>query len=428
MLAEMNDIRKKTGISRITNYEKTKFDVSLISINFTDSIKGESEYSLDDPQMLELAESIKTVGLIQPIVIRKTGNVASVVDRKENRSISTFQNTYEVVAGRRRFTAVSKILKWNTVDAIVRDYDDSIDTLAVQFQENEERKAWTDFNYATAIKMLKEKKPGISTIDIAKTFNKTADWVKKKNDHIRVIDSFEKVNGEGATSHLADLSTSEINATGQVKDETARVDLITDILDAKGRGEDLTISEIREKAASQGQAKRKEHNENLPPAVRKFKPVQQELIPKTDYQIYEELRENILEWIRRISVTDNQIELMKDAKDVQIKQKEEAEKAFKKFETEKKTVKLRSHSTKKIEAIQLKRFPFETCYPYRENKTVLDPYYKKGWIRKETMETTLKMWGSESEMKFSDIKKGTLVFVSREVNGEVSGWFKCEVV
>lgn len=420
----MNDVRKRTGISRITNYEKTKFDVSLISINFTDSIKGESEYSLEDPQMLELAESIKTVGLIQPIVLRKIGILKAVTSKGQEIK----QEGYEVVAGRRRFTAVSKILKWNTVDAIVRDYDDSIDTLAVQFQENEERKAWTDFNYATAIKMLKEKKPGISTIEIAKTFNKTADWVKKKNDHIRAIDSFEKVNGEGATSHLADLSTSEINATGQVKDETARVDLITDILDAKGRGEDLTISEIREKAALQGQAKRKKHNENLPPVVRKFsKLIQQELIPKTDYQIYEELRENVLECVKRVSNTMHQIALIQEEKEMYIKRQENAVKDLKKFETEKKTVKLRSHCPKKIEPILLKRFPFEVCYPYRENKIFLDPYYKKGWIGNDTMENTLKGCDAK-EVKFSDIKKGTLVFVSREVNGEVSGWFKCEVV
>ncbi|HNB99515.1 MAG TPA: ParB/RepB/Spo0J family partition protein [Leptospiraceae bacterium] len=425
MLAERKEyIQDGNNKIRISNYEKTKFDVSLISINFTDSIKGESEYELNDPQMSELAESIKTVGLIQPIVLRKIGILKAITSKGQEIK----QEGYEVVAGRRRFTAISKILKWKTVDAIVRDYDDSIDTLAVQFQENEERKAWTDHNYATAIKMLREKKPGISTIEIAKTFNKTPDWVKKKNDHIRVIDSFEKVNGEGATSHLAELSTSEINATGQVKDETARVDLITDILEAKGRGEDLTIAEIREKAALQGQEKRKEHNENLPPVVRKFnKPIQQELIPKTDYQIYEELRENIFSVINSISAVDAQMEGLCERKKSYSEQLVNAEKAFKKFETEKKTIKLRSHSTKKIEAIHLKRFPFETCYPYRENKIFLDPYYKKGWIGNDTLNKTTKNCGS-SEMKFKDIKKGTLVFASREVNGEVSGWFKCEVV
>ncbi|HMV44573.1 MAG TPA: ParB N-terminal domain-containing protein, partial [Leptospiraceae bacterium] len=123
MLAERKEyIQDGNNKIRISNYEKTKFDVSLISINFTDSIKGESEYELNDPQMLELAESIKTVGLIQPIVIRKTGNI--MVQSKTSKNITVNQDAYEVVAGRRRFTAVSKILKWKFVDAIVRDYDD----------------------------------------------------------------------------------------------------------------------------------------------------------------------------------------------------------------------------------------------------------------------------------------------------------------
>ncbi len=53
----------------------------------------------------ELAESIKSAGLLQPIVVRP------------------LTEGYELVAGERRFRAV-KSLGWATIPAIVRDYDD----------------------------------------------------------------------------------------------------------------------------------------------------------------------------------------------------------------------------------------------------------------------------------------------------------------
>jgi ParB family chromosome partitioning protein len=57
-------------------------------------------------ELKELADSIRTTGLLQPIAVRSTGD-----DR------------YELVAGERRFRAV-RSLGWTTISAIVRDYDD----------------------------------------------------------------------------------------------------------------------------------------------------------------------------------------------------------------------------------------------------------------------------------------------------------------
>jgi ParB family transcriptional regulator, chromosome partitioning protein len=61
------------------------------------------EFGAED--LKELADSIRTAGLLQPITVRST---------KEG---------YELIAGERRFRAV-KSLGWATIPAIVRDYDD----------------------------------------------------------------------------------------------------------------------------------------------------------------------------------------------------------------------------------------------------------------------------------------------------------------
>ena len=61
------------------------------------------EFSPDE--LRELADSIRTAGMLQPITVR------------------TVNGGYELVAGERRFRAV-KSLGWPTIAAIVRDYDD----------------------------------------------------------------------------------------------------------------------------------------------------------------------------------------------------------------------------------------------------------------------------------------------------------------
>jgi ParB family transcriptional regulator, chromosome partitioning protein len=68
---------------------------------------GDNDRHAFDPQALaNLAESISESGLAQPITVRPIG------DR------------YQIVAGERRFRAVSTILGWTTIPALVRDLDD----------------------------------------------------------------------------------------------------------------------------------------------------------------------------------------------------------------------------------------------------------------------------------------------------------------
>lgn len=61
------------------------------------------EFSEDE--LKELAASIRTAGLLQPISVRRA------------------DNGYELIAGERRFRA-ARSLGWTTIPAIVRDYDD----------------------------------------------------------------------------------------------------------------------------------------------------------------------------------------------------------------------------------------------------------------------------------------------------------------
>ncbi|QFG01034.1 nucleoid occlusion protein [Psychrobacillus glaciei] len=89
----------------------------------------------DDGKIEELARTIHTHGVIQPIVIRKMDD-----DR------------YEIIAGERRFRAMSK-LQWAEVPAIIRNLSDK-ETASIALIENLQREELTAIEEAVAYQKL----------------------------------------------------------------------------------------------------------------------------------------------------------------------------------------------------------------------------------------------------------------------------------
>lgn len=81
---------------------------NLKRIRLTDIIANrfQPRRSFTEPELVELESSIRASGLLQPIVVRETGN-----------------GKWELVAGERRLRAVTR-LGWNEIPAVVRDFDD----------------------------------------------------------------------------------------------------------------------------------------------------------------------------------------------------------------------------------------------------------------------------------------------------------------
>lgn len=87
-----------------------------------------------DDRIDELAQTIKTHGVIQPIVVR---------ERNEK---------YEIIAGERRWRAVTK-LGWERIPAIIKEFNDS-QTASVALIENLQREGLTSIEEATAYAKL----------------------------------------------------------------------------------------------------------------------------------------------------------------------------------------------------------------------------------------------------------------------------------
>lgn len=90
----------------------------------------------NDEKIEELAQTLKTHGMIQPIVVRQAG---------EN---------YEIIAGERRWRAV-KTLEWETIPAIIREFNDT-QTASVALIENLQREELSAIEEAVAYAKLIE--------------------------------------------------------------------------------------------------------------------------------------------------------------------------------------------------------------------------------------------------------------------------------
>ena len=133
----------------------------------------------DEESLEELAESIKTRGLLQPILVRPHGH------------------RYQIVAGERRWRAAQKA-RLHEVPVIVRDFSDS-ETLEVALLENIQRRDLNAIEEAEGYKKL--------IADYGHTQEALGKLVHKSRSHIanllRLLDLPEKVRGLLASGKLS---------------------------------------------------------------------------------------------------------------------------------------------------------------------------------------------------------------------------------
>ncbi|HNZ41264.1 MAG TPA: ParB/RepB/Spo0J family partition protein [Clostridia bacterium] len=130
---------------------------------------GQPRRDFSKEEMDELAESIREKGIIQPILVRKTGD------------------TYTIVAGERRFRA-AKQEKLKTVPVIVKEFTDR-EVLEISLVENIQRKDLNPIEEAEAYKRLCDEF-GATQEEIAKTLGKSRPVVTNK---LRLLNLEEKI-------------------------------------------------------------------------------------------------------------------------------------------------------------------------------------------------------------------------------------------
>lgn len=126
------------GIGEKTNKEENDYhpdEVVQLPIKNILPNRYQPRTIFDEEKINELAQTIRTHGMIQPIIVRKLEN-----------------DQYELVAGERRWRAIQS-LGWETISAIIRDMNDA-ETASIALIENLQREELTVIEEATAYEQL----------------------------------------------------------------------------------------------------------------------------------------------------------------------------------------------------------------------------------------------------------------------------------
>ncbi|MDW0116475.1 nucleoid occlusion protein [Sporosarcina thermotolerans] len=127
-------VEKEPEIQQIENTPSEK--VEQVKIDLIKPNKYQPRTIFSEEKIEELARTIHTHGVIQPIVIRKSND------------------GYEIIAGERRYRAMKK-LGWEEVPAIIRNLDDR-ETASIALIENLQREELTAIEEAYAYEKLLE--------------------------------------------------------------------------------------------------------------------------------------------------------------------------------------------------------------------------------------------------------------------------------
>ncbi len=128
-----------TSINNNNFIEDNNFNNQIIEmdINKIQPDKSQPRKSFNDETLEELASSIKNVGIISPIIVKKKGEF------------------YQIISGERRFRAAKK-LKLKKIPIIIKEYDD-LQSLEVSLIENIQRENLNPIEEALTYKVFQEK-------------------------------------------------------------------------------------------------------------------------------------------------------------------------------------------------------------------------------------------------------------------------------
>ncbi len=159
--------------------------------------------SFDEGSIRELAASIKQVGLIQPLIVRRVGD------------------HFELVAGERRLRAV-KMLELPTVKCIVSTAYDEEDSALMAIVENLQREDLHFFEEAESYASLLEKLR-LTQEELAIRLGKSQSFIANKLRILRLSPDIRKAVVE------ADLSERHTRALLKLPSDAARAEAITKI-------------------------------------------------------------------------------------------------------------------------------------------------------------------------------------------------------
>lgn len=188
-------------------------DIRSISIDLIKPNRYQPRLSFDDDKIVELSQSIKNNGLIQPIVVTES------------------EDGYEIIAGERRYRA-SILAGVTEVSAIVRSVN-PLELSEMALVENIQREDLTAIEEARAYVQLKDQF-GLTQSELGKRVGKSQSTIANK---LRLLNLSEDVQDAVITRQI-----SERHARSLLKlNESEQVKTLEDIVEKK-----MTVSETEQ--------------------------------------------------------------------------------------------------------------------------------------------------------------------------------------
>ena len=202
------------GLDSMIPEKKTKAEMkevqdkalSEIKISEIDPNMGQPRKSFNEDELLELAESIKIHGVIQPIILTKRGK------------------RYEIIAGERRWRA-SKLAGLTKIPAVIREYTDK-EIMEVSLIENIQRQDLNPIEEALAFKNLIDEYK-MKQDDLAERVSKSRSAITNALRLLKLDDKVKAMLAEGL------ISTGHARALLAVEDKNKQQILATRIFDEK---------------------------------------------------------------------------------------------------------------------------------------------------------------------------------------------------
>lgn len=194
---------KKTKAELKETQDKSLTEVKISEI---DPNMGQPRKKFDEDELLELAESIKIHGVIQPIILTKRGK------------------RYEIIAGERRWRA-SKLAGLAKIPAVIREYTDK-EIMEVSLIENIQRQDLNPVEEALAFKNLIDEYK-MKQDDLAERVSKSRSAITNALRLLKLDEKVKAMLAEGL------ISTGHARALLAVEDKNKQQALSVKIFDEK---------------------------------------------------------------------------------------------------------------------------------------------------------------------------------------------------
>ncbi len=200
-------------------------DIVLIPVDEIRSNPYQPREYFDEIALNELADSIKTHGVIEPIIVKKS------------------IKGYELVAGERR-TKASQIAGIATVPAIIKDFSDQ-EMMDIALLENIQREDLTPIEVAEGFKKYIDR-TGATQEEIAKKFGKSRSYITNLLGLLTLPKSVRNLINKGK------LSQSHARVLSKLQDQELILSLSDKIIK-----DDISVRELEKLASSDNVDKKK---------------------------------------------------------------------------------------------------------------------------------------------------------------------------